>query len=136
MNAGFRLWLTSYPTAQFPVTILENSIKITSEAPQGLRANLLRSYTNDHILNYRLFESTNLTKAKELKKLLFGLCFFHAVVQERRKFPSIGWNIPYEFNDSDLTISLKQLKLFVDSYDEIQFDALSYLIAHCNYGGR
>ena len=75
-------------------------------------------------------------KPGDNKKLLFSLSFFHAIVQDRRKFGAIGWNIPYAFTFEDFDVCRRQLKIFLDEYDITPFKVLNYLFAEINYGGR
>lgn len=69
--------------------------------------------------------------------MVFTLSFFHAVIQERRKFGPLGFNIRYEFNDSDLSIAYLTLKMFLNIEDDSNpWDAMLYMTGHINYGGR
>jgi len=131
VDENFRLWLTSMPCDYFPIPVLQMGVKVTNEPPKGLRANLMRSYAALETTNFE-----TCTKLDTWKKLLFSLSFFHGIVQERRKFGPLGFNIRYEFNDSDLETSVTILKMLLEEQAEIPWDALSYVIGQINYGGR
>ena len=47
LHKDFRLWLSSQSTPDFPVTILQNSVKISVENPSDLKANLLGVWQNN-----------------------------------------------------------------------------------------
>ena len=128
----FRLWLSSSPNPDFPITILQRGIKMTTEPPSGLRANLSTLYNT---ISEDQFSRCGHQSA--YKRLLFALVWFHAILLERRKFKSLGFNIPYDFNESDFAICHDLIIVFLDEYpDRIPFDAMKYLIAEANYGGR
>ena len=97
------------PCDYFPVAILQNGVKLTTEPPKGLKSNMYKSYSE---MPTDYFEGGD--KPSQWKKLLFSLAFFHGVVQERRKFGPLGWNIRYEFNDSDFETSYTLLRNFLD----------------------
>uniref|UniRef100_A0A4W3JLA8 Dynein axonemal heavy chain 6 n=1 Tax=Callorhinchus milii TaxID=7868 RepID=A0A4W3JLA8_CALMI len=130
IHENFRLFLSSMPTQTFPVTVLQNSVKVTNEPPKGLRANIRRAFTE---ITNSFFEEHVL--GRDWRKIIFGICFFHAIVQERKKFGPLGWNIRYEFSDSDRECALLNLNLYCQK-GTIPWDALVYITGEITYGGR
>ncbi|XP_071375886.1 dynein axonemal heavy chain 2, partial [Centroberyx affinis] len=130
-HPNFRLWLSSSPHPDFPIAILQAGIKMTTEPPKGVKANMKRLY--------QLVTESQFSRCSRpvfYRKLLFSLCFFHSILLERKKFLQLGWNIIYGFNDSDFEVSESLLSLYLDESEEIPWDALKYLIAGVNYGGH
>jgi dynein heavy chain, axonemal len=72
----------------------------------------------------------------EFKSILFSLCYFHAVVSERRKFGPQGWNRVYPFNNGDLTISVSVLYNYLEANTRVPWEDLRYLFGEIMYGGH
>ncbi|OMJ95933.1 hypothetical protein SteCoe_485 [Stentor coeruleus] len=131
MHEDFRLFLTSMPCNYFPIPVLQNGVKLTIEPAKGIQSNLQRSL---NMLTEEKMEKT--LHPENWQKILFSLCMFHAVVQERRKFGPLGWNLRYEFNESDLDTSMRTIELFLTEQDTAPWDAIRFVIGEINYGGR
>ncbi|CAK4656794.1 hypothetical protein LEN26_006663 [Aphanomyces euteiches] len=134
-HKDFRLWLTTEPTDRFPLGILQRSLKVVTEPPDGLKQNMRSLYSK---LDQSMLDEC---PHPSFKQVVFVLCFLHAVVLERRKYGKIGWNVSYDFNESDFNISRKLLglylhKAFVDCDEVLPWGSLKYLIGDAMYGGR
>lgn len=135
-NINYRVFMSAEPAATssahiIPQGILESSIKITNEPPTGMQANLHKALTN---FNQETLEQCG--KEAEFKVILFALCYFHAVVAERRKFGPQGWNKVYPFNVGDLTISVFVLYNYLEANSKVPWEDLRYLFGEIMYGGH
>ncbi|XP_050416302.2 cytoplasmic dynein 2 heavy chain 1 [Patella vulgata] len=127
----FRLWLTTEVHPKFPTILLQSSLKITYEAPPGVKKNLLRSYetwTPEYISR-----GGSVVRAQAL----FALTWFHAVVQERRMYIPQGWTKFYEFSLSDLRAGANIIdRLCSGSGQNVQWQFIHGLFEFAIYGGR
>ncbi len=131
VNNDFRLWLTSMPSNKFPVPVLQNGLKVTNEPPRGLRANLNRVFGDITSDEYESCE-----KPLAYKKLCFATAFFNALILERRKFGAVGWNIAYQWMQSDLKAAMKQVRMYVEEQDHVPWETLRVIVSAVTYGGR
>lgn len=135
-HENYRLFISAEPAeaAEFhiiPQGILESAIKITNEPPTGMLANMHKALDN---FNQETLEMCS--KESEFKAVLFALCYFHAVVAERRKFGPQGWNRNYPFNVGDLTISVYVLYNYLENNSKVPWEDLRYLFGEIMYGGH
>ncbi|CAF0863178.1 unnamed protein product [Rotaria sordida] len=134
-HPDFRLWLTTEPTPKFPIGILQRSLKVVTEPPNGLKLNLRNTY-------FKIpGQAFNDCPSDAFPSLVFVLAFFHAVVQERRKYDKIGWNVSYDFNESDFRVCMQILdtylsKAVINNDPKLPWGSLKYLIGEVMYGGR
>lgn len=167
-HENFRLFLSAEPPPSLEkplaISLLQNSIKLTNEPPQGMKANLLRAYGG---FNDDVFEACS--KPGEFKSIVFALCYFHAALLERKKFgvgnlpgstSGIGWNMArklpifdlppptlvslnlthppqnYPFNSGDLLCCSQLTSNYLENSSRVPWDDLKFLFGEIMYGGH
>eukprot|EP01116_Phalansterium_solitarium_P024803 TRINITY_DN91_c0_g1_i2.p1 TRINITY_DN91_c0_g1~~TRINITY_DN91_c0_g1_i2.p1 ORF type:complete len:4088 (+),score=2028.04 TRINITY_DN91_c0_g1_i2:171-12434(+) len=124
----FRLFLTSEPHQKFSAILLQSSLKITYEAPPGVKKNLLRTF---ELWN----EYFNVNPSILRSQSLFALAWFHAIIQERRTFIPQGWSKFYEFSIADLRASAEIIDAATRSGNP-DWNVVHGLLENAIYGGR
>lgn len=99
----FAVWMTTEPSEKIQPSFVMSCVKVAYEAPHGIKKNMRRAYDiwkNEHI---------KWSSSDEIRSL-YALAWFHSIVLERRTYIPQGWSQYYEFNDSDLSATLKVLQ--------------------------
>merc|ERR1712060_790271 len=101
-HPDFRVFISSEPPGLplmeiIPESIMQNSIKVSNQAPQDLKSNLRRAMSK---FDEAYYDKAKEHKYNEFKALIFGLVMFHSLICGRRKFGSQGWSkfyvVPYQ----------------------------------------
>ena len=48
----------------------------------------------------------------------------------------MGWNIQYEWMNSDLKAAMTQVKLYIEDQEEVPWETLNVQVSEITYGGR
>lgn len=137
-HKDFRVFISSEPPPLpdmeiIPESVLQNSIKVSNEAPQDLKTNIRRALSK---FPQEYYDKSKSHKEPEFKALIFGLCMFHSLILGRRKFGAIGWSRVYNFNDGDLTICGDVLHNYLSKYEKVPYEDLQYIYGEIMYGGH
>jgi len=130
-HPDFRVFLSADPSNGIPIGILERSIKLTNEPPQGMLANLRRSFA---LFSKEDFEDRD----AKVKSILFALCHWHSLMLERKKFGPMGYNMKYPFSAGDLRDSAQVLYNYLEGSTSVKipWDDLRYIFGDIMYGGH
>ena len=127
----FRVYFTSDPSNGIPIGILARCIKLTNEPPAGLKAKLKGAIC---FFPPSLFEEAD----SKTKSILFGLCFYHGLMLERKMYGPLGYNMKYPFAIADLRDSAVCLQNYMENSGggKIPWEDLKYIFGDIMYGGH
>lgn len=80
---------------------------MVTEPPDGIKLNTKAT------LSKLTEENLEECKHHAFKPLTWVISFFHSIILDRRKYGKIGWNVAYDYNESDFRISFRLLGLYL-----------------------
>jgi dynein heavy chain 2 len=126
-HKDFRLWLTTEAHPKFPPMLLQSSVKVTYEAPPGIKKNLQRAFQSN--VAQSTYNNPTMLSA------YFALSWFHALVQERRTYIPQAWTKFYEFSYGDLKAG-EEILCELISKPKMDWETYHGLMENAVYGGR
>ena len=136
-HAGYRLWMITEPTDKFPIPELQQCLKLTAEPAASIREALIEAFTKSSIKEAKCWSGDRNSiggAERHMSRLLYCLAFFHASLNERCTYGSIGgWSTCPTFSDHDLRLGVHYLEMMSREFDTINFEGLCELLGHCGY---
>lgn len=138
IDEEFRWWFILEPSKTFPLIILRDGVQIVNEPPENIRDKMSRKYLSEPLNNDKFFENAFMPPLSTIwYKHVFALNAFHATLQTRKLFGSIGWSHSnYEFNENLFDSSISQLRTFMKQSGSIPFDSVWYVVGELYYGNE
>lgn len=103
---NFRAFILASPDIYLPAHILHSSVRYADDGTN------MSNYRNQPCLSDEVIQllEANLTNTDSMQKMIY-FCSLNGLIHERRQFKHFGWNLPYEFTDSDLMCALSIVEL-------------------------
>jgi len=133
-----------------PWSLLAGSVKVFAGAGAGMRCKVINSLQGTRFAYLEEEEARSGNPGKfrdekgverwnELRKIRFSLVVLHAALQERGRFGSMGWVVPYDFHESDLQGVVGAVEDILRGWSlerPVPWGSLCHLVSRVYEGGR
>ena len=139
LHPASKIFLASKIHPLLPKTLIRRARVLICESPVGIQASLTRSFhalTNPTVLE---------TPPVERSRVVFLLCWFRAILTERRRYAPIGWSKAYEFTDADQICAIETISYWMTRVgkskqhldpSEIPWKTIRILLKQSIFGAR
>lgn len=134
----FRVFFTCIQMDDCSSHLLRKSIKVALQQPTGIKKRIERQINDIEKDKDGGFKRSN-TNGNFHKNMFFGLAYFYSILDGRKEYGTLGWNVFSGFDSSDFEISMLQLYEVIKkeiSDPEATVNMLKYQIGQLNFGGK